>query len=83
MMSCLLQVLAIMVEDFQTPQASPTSKSVPASVWQLISDALSAGAATLSTTAAAAASQPVCSLFRVIKLNLSGSYRINVCKMHR
>ena len=56
----VLKVLATMVEDCQAPQLSPAAKSVPAAVWQLISDALSAGAATLSTTAAAAASQPVC-----------------------
>ena len=48
-----------MVEDCQATQLGSTPKSIPASLWQLASDALSAGAATLSTTAAAAAGQPV------------------------
>ena len=56
---CVYQVLATMVEEAQATQLSPAIKSIAMSVWQLIADALAAGAATLSMTAAAAASQPV------------------------
>ena len=54
-----LQVLATMLEEAQTGRPGEAQKEISAAVWQLISDALAAGAATLSTTAAAAASQPV------------------------
>ena len=54
-----MQVLATMVEEAETGRPGEAQKEVSAAVWQLISDALAAGAATLSTTAAAAASQPV------------------------
>ena len=54
-----MQVLATMVEEARAGRPGEVRKVIPAAVWQLISDALAAGAATLSTTAAAAASQPV------------------------
>ena len=54
-----MQVLATMVEEAQASRLGEAQKEISAAVWQLISDALAAGAATLSTTAAAAASQPV------------------------
>ena len=53
------QVLATMVEEAQANWPGEAQKEITAAVWQLISDALAAGAATLSTTAASAASQPV------------------------
>ena len=48
-----------MVEEAQAGPPGEAQMAVSAAVWQLISDALAAGAATLSTTAASAASQPV------------------------
>ena len=48
-----------MLEEAQAGRPGEAQKEISAAVWQLISDALAAGAATLSTTAAAAASQPV------------------------
>ena len=54
-----MQVLATMIEEAQADQPGQAQKEVSATLWQLISDALAAGAATLSTTAAAAARQPV------------------------
>lgn len=56
---CGVKVLATMVEKAQAPQNSMGAKEIPAALWQLISQALAAGAATLSTTAAAAANHPV------------------------
>lgn len=62
-----------MVEEAQGPQLSSGPMQIPPAVWQLISDALAAGAATLSMTGATAASQPVSLLYP------ANCPRANVC----